>query len=84
MPPSKNSKLQKLLVSVCAILLTGTLAACTPLTLFSGKKIRPATISFCDAGEPIYWSPKDTAKTVAQIKEHNAVGVDLNCKKWKR
>jgi hypothetical protein len=33
--------------------------------------------------EPIEWSSKDTAVTVAQIKEHNAVGVEL-CKWGKK
>ena len=32
------------------------------------------TLAFCDAAQPIYWSVKDTPKTVAQIKQHNAVG----------
>jgi hypothetical protein len=32
---------------------------------------------FCRAAEPIYWSAKDTDKTIAQVKEHNAVGKKL-------
>ena len=31
-------------------------------------------LAFCDAARPIYWSTRDTPKTVAQIKQHNAVG----------
>lgn len=29
---------------------------------------------FCKVAEPIYWSDKDSDKTIAQVKEHNAVG----------
>jgi len=32
------------------------------------------SLAFCDAARPIYWSRKDTLKTIEQIKEHNAVG----------
>lgn len=32
----------------------------------------PTDKVFCGAAQPIYWSAKDTEKTVAQIKEHNA------------
>jgi hypothetical protein len=28
----------------------------------------------CRSFEPIYWSGKDTPKTIAQVKEHNAAG----------
>ena len=35
--------------------------------------------SFCDAARAIYYSKRDTAPTIAQIKEHNAVGVALKC-----
>jgi hypothetical protein len=31
-------------------------------------------LTFCDGAKPIYWSKKDTDKTIWQIKEHNAVG----------
>lgn len=59
------------------------LPACTSLIPSKGKiKPVPAHVSFCDAGEPIYWNKSDTAKTVAQIKEYNAVGVALKCPKW--
>ena len=32
---------------------------------------------FCSAAKPIYWSAKDTAATIGQVKEHNAVGKAL-------
>jgi hypothetical protein len=35
--------------------------------------------SFCDAARAIYYSRHDTAPTVQQIKEHNAVGIALKC-----
>jgi hypothetical protein len=35
--------------------------------------------SFCDAARAIYYSRHDTAPTIQQIREHNAVGVALKC-----
>jgi len=32
---------------------------------------------FCDIASPIYWSKADTADTIVQAKELNAVGVKL-------
>jgi hypothetical protein len=32
------------------------------------------TLAFCDAAKPIYWSAKDTPKTIEQVKIHNATG----------
>lgn len=37
--------------------------------------VGPSALTFCDGAEPIYWSTKDTRPTIAQVKEHNAVGV---------
>lgn len=48
------------------------------------KPVAQATVSFCDAADPIFWNKKDTDKTLAQVKEHNAVGVGLNCPKFLR
>lgn len=48
----------------------------------ANNKPAPATVSFCDAAEPFYWNKKDTDKTILQAKQHNAVGVDLKCKKF--
>jgi hypothetical protein len=44
----------------------------------------PATsdLKFCDGARPIYTSPRDTAGTLEQVHEHNAVGV-VACG-WKR
>ena len=60
------------------ILLTG-LAACqttTPSGVIEGPL---EGASFCQAARAIYYSRHDTAPTIAQIREHNAVGVALKC-----
>jgi len=35
---------------------------------------------FCTAARAIYYSRHDTPPTIAQIREHNAVGLALKCK----
>jgi len=35
--------------------------------------------SFCSNAKAIYYSRHDTLPTIAQIREHNAVGVALKC-----
>lgn len=60
------------------MLLTG-LAACqttTPSGVIEGSL---EGASFCQAARAIYYSRHDTALTIAQIREHNAVGVALKC-----
>lgn len=55
------------------------LAACqttTPSGVIEGSL---EGASFCQAARAIYYSRHDTAPTIAQIREHNAVGVALNC-----
>jgi hypothetical protein len=49
-----------------------TLAACQT-TGFS-EKTTIDTLAFCDVARPIWWSKKDTLKTIEQIKVHNAIG----------
>jgi hypothetical protein len=39
------------------------------------------TAAFCDLAKPIYWSTKDTKKTVEQVKLHNATGEICGWKK---
>lgn len=34
---------------------------------------------FCQTAKAIYYSRHDTPPTIAQIKEHNAVGIALKC-----
>ena len=67
MPPIKLLKF----VKVSALPLSAILLASCQTTSLPAQT---DTLAFCDAARPIYWSKKDTPKTVAQIKEHNAVG----------
>ena len=53
---------------MCAIISLVTLTACAKTTVSSVPTDRVAVQAF----RPIYWSKKDTDKTIAQIKEHNA------------
>lgn len=43
----------------------------------SGPTSAPPASTFCAVAKPIYWSSKDTDDTIAQAKEHNAVGKAL-------
>lgn len=55
-----------------------TLAGCVTTTGSRGPtSASTGAAPFCRAAEPIYWSAKDTDKTIAQVKEHNAVGKKL-------
>jgi len=65
--PKPLQPVQPLVTLLCAILL----ASCAT-TMVSGGKA-----DFCAVAKAIYWSDKDTAETVAQVKEHNAVGKTL-------
>lgn len=47
------------------------------MTGSSGRISAQSAASFCKAAAPIYWSDKDTDKTIAQVKELNAVGKKL-------
>jgi hypothetical protein len=49
-----------------------TLTACQTTTDSNAKTIN--TLAFCDVAQPIYWSRKDTLKTIEQVKIHNAIG----------
>lgn len=43
---------------------------------------RPAPVNtFCTIAKPITWATSDTDPTIAEVKEHNAVGAEL-CQ-WK-
>jgi len=70
MRSQKLSLLVKLSVLTLPFILTGCLAT----TVSVGTDA-----TFCGAARAIYWSSKDTAGTIVQIKEHNAVGRTL-CK----
>lgn len=62
-------------------MLAASLAACqsTQTTRFSGTEGVPVGADFCQAARAIYYSRHDTPPTIAQIKEHNAVGVAMKC-----
>lgn len=63
------------------VLLAMMTGACqsTQQTPFSGTDGPLAGAEFCQAARAIYYSRHDTPPTIAQIKEHNAVGVALKC-----
>ena len=65
-------------VVMLAALMSLTLTGCVTTTASKGPTSSGAA-PFCKVAEPIYWSGKDTEKTIAQIREHNAVGKEL-CK----
>lgn len=72
---SERHRLLLLLVKLSApvLLVTG----CQSTSAIPSLETNSAT--FCDAARAIYYSRHDTAPTIAQIKEHNAVGVALKC-----
>lgn len=69
-----------LLATRCALMLPLTLlASCATTTVGSVTEL-PAELkqpSFCSVAKGISWSSHDTAQTVWEIKEHNAVGATL-------
>lgn len=56
-----------------AITLPSILTACATTTTVSSAPTSPDRVA-CAVFQPIYWSARDTQKSVEQIKEHNAVG----------
>ena len=59
----------KLLVVTMSLTLTG----CVTTT---GSNA-PTKAPFCAVSKPFYWSARDTESSIAQAKEHNAVGKEL-------
>lgn len=55
-----------------------TLTACQSIPS-AGTNAMQGGADFCTAARAIYYSRHDTAPTIAQIREHNAVGVALKC-----
>lgn len=81
---SRKSRPHGPLARTCAlILVAAAVIGCTRTTGSVGPTETAAGIdklgraAFCDVAEPIRWSATDTGPTVAQVKEHNAVGVRL-------
>ena len=56
-----------------------TLTACQSIPS-AGTNAMPGGADFCAAAKAIYYSRHDTPPTIAQIREHNAVGLALKCK----
>ena len=73
--------MQDKLAKLFAISTFAILTASCATTSSSAPTKQAATKAACQSFEPIYWSAKDTPKTVAQIKEHNAVGEKI-CPSW--
>jgi hypothetical protein len=68
--------------SWCGLIALAALTQCQTMdssatTDGARQSFRPAA---CAAFAPVYWSAKDTAKTIAQVKEHNAAWQAL-CRK---
>jgi hypothetical protein len=71
MPAKLHLPRARLFALMSPVILTG----CQPTIPSAGIE----TASFCAAARAIYYSRHDTKPTVAQIREHNAVGVALKC-----
>ena len=69
-----RSKLRMRLVLLSSLMLFSTLSGCETTT---GSGATDGHASFCSVASPIYWSKDDTASTIEQAKELNAVGVKL-------
>ena len=68
-------KLQWLQEKLFVLMFCLMMASCQSTTLSEGTD----RATFCQAAKAIYYSKHDTAPTIAQIREHNAVGVALKC-----
>ena len=68
------------LARLSVLILPLTLTNCVTTTGSSAPAL--VTKVACGAFQSISWSQQDTAKTIAQVKEHNAAGVAIGC--WKR
>jgi hypothetical protein len=51
------------------------LTSCASLTDFVETDVSETT--YCRIARPISWSSQDTDQTIREVKEHNAVGVEL-------
>lgn len=69
------------LAKLFAISIFAILTASCATTNSSAPTKEDATKVACESFGPLYWSKKDTPQTVAQIKEHNAVGEKI-CLDW--
>lgn len=69
-----RSMLPKPRVLLFSLTFFSTLSGCAMTT---GSAVTDGRASFCEVASPLYWSKDDTAATVAQVKEYNAVGKTL-------
>jgi hypothetical protein len=74
---SRGWQLPRVSNSARLTLLALTLSACQ--TTRSDETSVPKGADFCTAARAIYYSRHDTPPTIAQIREHNAVGLALKC-----
>lgn len=74
---SNKLRLQSPLVKLSVLLLLVSLTGCQSTT--GTPSLGTNGPSFCAAARAIYYSRHDTAPTIQQIREHNAVGVALKC-----
>lgn len=74
-------------ISIVLIALGPVLAGCNQTSSTATLPLLQtgeSSLPFCLAARPIsYSTARDTPETRAQIKEHNAVGTELGCKRWK-
>lgn len=75
---TRRPALAKRLLTLPAAILLASCETTTDGAGISADAIEPiAHASFCTVAKPISWSSQDTPATVAEIKEHNAVGRTL-------
>lgn len=67
----KPLALMSSVISLC------TLTACGTTTASVAPIEIPPSTGFCLVAQPIYWSPSDTDRTIAQVKALNALGKSL-------
>lgn len=71
-------KKRKLLGLLSSGLMVMALTGCASQISSAGIEVRPGSALFCSEAQPITFDRlADTAETIAQIKEHNAVGQKL-------
>lgn len=68
---------------LCAVVV-GCQSMTTLTTGIGGLEKGESSVPFCLAGKRItYSASRDTPETVAQVREHNAVGRALKCRDWR-
>lgn len=52
------------------------LSSCATTMGSAARTDGASALLFCDGAKPVRWSARDSEGTIAQVKEHNAVGRD--------